>query len=213
VDILEWLVGCRKEAANIPILRETLTQYINLIKKLTNQNQSTKMNDEIVTVATGSNESLAAFFSLCNAQEAVYTCLLEKLRHGADDLANSLQLKLQFNVDRNEKDSGFYFGNKEMDRYNIRIGFEFENKLTRDLVFGFKFLNLENKEKTPVDLYEIFKTTFPEILVHGWWPCYAVWHERRRWNNESYKDVLSGIFRDELKDKLEKMLGIVNLLS
>ena len=33
-DIIIWLEECKKESVNIPILRESITQYINLIKKL-----------------------------------------------------------------------------------------------------------------------------------------------------------------------------------
>ena len=36
-EIKEWLEKCKKESASLPIIRETLSQYINLIKDLTNQ--------------------------------------------------------------------------------------------------------------------------------------------------------------------------------
>ncbi len=46
-DILNWLLACAREACNSPILRETIQQYIILIKKLTNQLTDTKMQKEI----------------------------------------------------------------------------------------------------------------------------------------------------------------------
>jgi hypothetical protein len=45
--ILYWLQQCHKESVDSPILRETISQYINLIKKLTNQLDDSKMKDEI----------------------------------------------------------------------------------------------------------------------------------------------------------------------
>ncbi len=36
--IIEWLEECKEKAVDIPILRESISQYINLIKKLTDQN-------------------------------------------------------------------------------------------------------------------------------------------------------------------------------
>jgi hypothetical protein len=45
--IINWLEACLKEAANQPILRETIKQYIILIKKLTNQLSDKKMEKEI----------------------------------------------------------------------------------------------------------------------------------------------------------------------
>jgi hypothetical protein len=46
-DILDWLELCKKESVSLPILRETILQYINLIKYLTNQSTNNKMSDEI----------------------------------------------------------------------------------------------------------------------------------------------------------------------
>jgi len=46
-DIIEWLEDCIKETYNYPTLRETILQYINLIKKLTNQLTDNKMKEEL----------------------------------------------------------------------------------------------------------------------------------------------------------------------
>ncbi len=45
--ILNWLYACLKEVSTLPIIRETILQYIVLIKKLTNQLTSTGMENEI----------------------------------------------------------------------------------------------------------------------------------------------------------------------
>jgi len=46
-DILAWLMDCRKQAVMHSILRESITQYINLIKYLTGQTINDKMEKEI----------------------------------------------------------------------------------------------------------------------------------------------------------------------
>lgn len=46
-SIIEWLKACMKEAAEMPILRESIKQYIVLIQKLTNQLSDTKMENEL----------------------------------------------------------------------------------------------------------------------------------------------------------------------
>lgn len=46
-DILKWLDNCKKEAASLPVIRETIVQYMNLIKFLTNQTVADKMKTEI----------------------------------------------------------------------------------------------------------------------------------------------------------------------
>lgn len=46
-DIINWLETCKKEAVSLPIIRETITQYINHLKSLTEQTTMEKMKDEI----------------------------------------------------------------------------------------------------------------------------------------------------------------------
>lgn len=48
-EIIKWLEACRNLSGNHVLLRETITQYINLIKFLTKQTNNTKMENEIVT--------------------------------------------------------------------------------------------------------------------------------------------------------------------
>lgn len=49
-DIISWLEECKREAVSLPIIRETVVQYINLLKHLTNQSTGQKMKDEIKKV-------------------------------------------------------------------------------------------------------------------------------------------------------------------
>lgn len=84
-DILAWLELCRKEAVSHPILRETLSQYIHLIKYLTNQTLNQNMTMEINKVISSSlnsfvtaNECHQAFVKLYNQiHNATYADLYE----------------------------------------------------------------------------------------------------------------------------------------
>ena len=57
-DILQWLERCLNETDNISTIRETIKQYINVIKILTKQMQP--MDNKIVELITKSSESLEA---------------------------------------------------------------------------------------------------------------------------------------------------------
>ena len=52
--IHNWLQKCYKEAIEQPILRETIKQYLNLIKKLTNQTINDVMSEEITNTMKNS---------------------------------------------------------------------------------------------------------------------------------------------------------------
>ena len=49
-DIIYWLENCFSASANYPIIRETIKQYIILIKNITNQINSIEMKEEIHSV-------------------------------------------------------------------------------------------------------------------------------------------------------------------
>ncbi|WP_282133582.1 PD-(D/E)XK nuclease family protein [Cellulophaga baltica] len=57
-DIISWLTACRKEAVELPLLREGITHYINLIKNLTGQSTNSKMNKEITKYIASSADNL-----------------------------------------------------------------------------------------------------------------------------------------------------------
>ena len=58
--IKKWLENCIKEMANKPIIRESLNQYLVLVKQLTNQSTNNKMKEEIINLLVKSPENLNA---------------------------------------------------------------------------------------------------------------------------------------------------------
>lgn len=59
-NIKNWLVKCIKEMANKPIIRESLNQYLVLVKQLTNQSTNNKMREETINILTKSSENIMA---------------------------------------------------------------------------------------------------------------------------------------------------------
>lgn len=95
-DILAWLEKCKEKAVNHPMLRESIAQYINLIKYLTKQTINKKMEDEI-------KELLKNDPNLIKPLWASYCALIKLNKEFADklieDLNKSLQ-KFKINVDK-----------------------------------------------------------------------------------------------------------------
>lgn len=58
-DIINWITECSKLAYDKPILRETLKQYLYLIKKLTNQTTDNEMSTEIIKIINENFEASA----------------------------------------------------------------------------------------------------------------------------------------------------------
>lgn len=62
-DIKNWLEECLKLAYDKPIVRETLKQYLFLIKKLTHQTQNIEMSKKIVDIVKENFEASAEIFN------------------------------------------------------------------------------------------------------------------------------------------------------
>jgi hypothetical protein len=90
--ILDWLVECHKAAIYVPVVREAIDQYINLIKKLTKQSMETKERDKLVDLVRNHPEE---FFTLNEARRAFFGDIDKKLN----------TLKKELNLTEYEKPS------------------------------------------------------------------------------------------------------------
>jgi hypothetical protein len=80
-DILKWLELCKKESVDNPILRETLTQYILLIRQLTEQTRSIEMEKDIIAVIMDKDNSdkyVSAVFDIAGSFEAMKKHIVEE---------------------------------------------------------------------------------------------------------------------------------------
>ncbi|AUC76139.1 PD-(D/E)XK nuclease family protein [Olleya sp. Bg11-27] len=76
--IIEWLELCLKEAADQPIVRESIKQYSILLKKLTNQLSDDKMEKEIKDIIKGNYKSAKTISDNIEAVEVEYASLYLK---------------------------------------------------------------------------------------------------------------------------------------
>jgi len=72
-DIVDWLEVCHKESASKPLVRETLSQYIALIKHLTDQIENTGMSSEIRSFIISNPELLESIESCSKELEGIKT--------------------------------------------------------------------------------------------------------------------------------------------
>jgi len=68
-DIVNWLEQCKKEAVNLPLLREGITHYINLIKYLTGQSNNKIMDKEIKDFIAQTPKNLKSAIKIVNGLE------------------------------------------------------------------------------------------------------------------------------------------------
>lgn len=85
-DILDWLEKCKNYCGQIPLLEQSLFQYINLIKKETNQTTNNKMKNEI--------QELILSNGIKGASEIVKN-YEQSLKYIVDDLRENIINKLK----------------------------------------------------------------------------------------------------------------------
>lgn len=135
-DIVLWLSECAKEACNFPIIRESIHQYIILIKKLTNQLTDNKMADEIQKLITQNYIATKTLESNAKVVELKYTkILLDEIK---EELENDLreEWKIEVDDDLNESWAGMTVKHQQWPE-RVYVKLEGQSKVAwSDSVYG-----------------------------------------------------------------------------
>lgn len=159
-EIIEWLQLCIKESVNSPIVRESIKQYLILIKKITNT-MDTKFNDELQK----------NIFSELEAAKLIADNYKKILEDFQDSFRKSVMNKL---IESESEKFNFYIGNPISKGYP-QIWIEFKELKQPLLRFGIESFNgignfggnlfvgiFNNKAPNPSE----FKA---ETIYSNWW--------------------------------------------
>ena len=127
--ILNWIIACIEKSAALPNIRETLIQYRDLIKKLTNQCSSKDKEMEIQNVILDSEEN---FNAAKQVQEVVSN--INKI--------NDIVLNLMRNKFK-EKHGSHFFKLCSIDEYSVNMQVVYDNY---DKFFQIGITPLKNNE-------------------------------------------------------------------
>ena len=118
--IISWIDECIKESATTPLIRETLIQYRNHIKQLTNQDMDTMNKEALIEMMINNPEAIAALFSVQEEyKKFAFDKYVEPAFEGFCKENNLVYGKCNLFEYGNAK--GFYFCRKEWDIYAIWI--------------------------------------------------------------------------------------------
>ncbi len=203
--VLRWLELCRKEVAVYPIVRESITQYINLIKYLTNQTINDNMQTELNGIIAANLE--ASFLIADNLDKALNEVSIDfgsKIKHHYE----SLGFVCDYTVDFNKRHTGIWIFKSNWK--NVRIGFCFENydeKLIYGLAAYKEFtdfpISLELKNKL---------SSFPNNTNGGTerWPWYRSFESPYNdWKKlEAWQAITDGTMMKLIKEKVDLLLQL-----
>lgn len=212
IDIRDWLIACRKEATCLPRIRETLTQYIDLIEELTHQSTTNEMNQDLIEEIIKTPENLTAFHAMREAEAAVRTQLIVQLDADLKLYAKSIGLEGSSSIDGlHLKDKGFSFVNESLRKNNLKICFEFEKNDYGNFAYGFAkidhTLSCWIEDRIQAAYQEVFKLE----SYNEFWPAWSYFEDPYRyWSNQAFEHILTGELAKNIGFKLLKLSEIAN---
>lgn len=202
-NIINWLEKCVAIASRFPTVRETIIQYINHLKQLTNQDMDVKNKEEITEVLS-KIENLKAAQAIYQNYSATYNYLIEKhFNPKMDEFAK--QKGLEYHYERSEEQYvRFHLTNSNW-QGKYWIGFTFEgNRCHYGLCNNPNVYRIsdENRKTLHENLNKLDVFSRKES---NWWPFYAHYTNLSldNWENDIIK---SDNFLNECKGKIEKLL-------
>lgn len=121
-DIIPWLSRCVQLAANLPYVRETINQYINTLKQLTNSNMIT--DNDVIEILAHTENLAAAFAVRNNFDSAINKIMNDFLRSLKENLPDGFTCITEAKTDWLAKWTGFGFEYKDWGDFNLAIEFE-----------------------------------------------------------------------------------------
>ncbi|MEY2828994.1 MAG: hypothetical protein RIQ33_852 [Bacteroidota bacterium] len=205
--IIDWLELCKKEAVNFPLLRETITQYIYIIKQLTNQSTNHKMSEEILSQIISNKSNFVTSLEIRKAFDLSYDLLLKKLEEQLKEIATDLKLNFNFNLDRSNIYRGFGFYSEIMLKENIKLEYQCQAKNLNQFIFGFNRIDTKtNDNAIRLNLFREDFDRFGQTESNSIWICYANWNEHHNWSESEFVGIIDGTLQEEIKNHVKKLL-------
>ncbi|MBK9793163.1 MAG: PD-(D/E)XK nuclease family protein [Sphingobacteriales bacterium] len=142
-EILQWLRECLKYTSNLPIIRETINQYIHLVNKITNRSNNHLMANEILNLIAKNSDFINAIESLYETAGSDYInlkkVLIDTLMIKLKAKATSHNLIFRQEGDFSKKNLGFCF----LKDWKHCVCFEFSSNNYEDLKYGICLIDSE----------------------------------------------------------------------
>lgn len=199
--ILDWLERCIEISARSPIVRETLIQYANHVKSLTNNTTANTMSQELIDKLS-TLENLEAAYTIANnlskvRNNIINTVLIPQLNELADELGIIFDSTEGDYV--NTSWAGFKFIIPHYKNYNIFT--EFGKRGLENHIIGFM---PKSKTGDNTAFYKIKEKVGGGNNRYAFqkFPMYPNWHA------DAMKAILTGEMKTIFKDKIQNLLEV-----
>lgn len=213
-EIVCWLENCIKEMANKPIIRESLNQYLVLVKQLTNQSTNNKMKEDIINLIFQNENNLNSFIEIQKLNNDFYKhIIINKLIPDLKEVAAELNLELLLNEDSLVQQigwPGFRFTNDKLKLVDISINISaFQSTRFSNVHFG---ITSDNKNYNFAEIVKNFNDEFQNNKPSNHWKCKVSYEGYQDFNNMSVlQKIYIGNFKLDLKEKVSEILKVLDM--
>jgi hypothetical protein len=186
-DVVQWLEQCVNLSSRFPLVRETINQYINHIKKLTNQDMDTKNSKEIVELLSKPENLDAAFIigrnysSLCKF--IIDDIVQNKLKPQLDRFANENDLTL-YELKGLENEIKIVYEKESWEKCRLIFHTEGSN------IYGFTYKDPNQKIESSIN--EEIRKHLPRSKTSHWWPIWI--------RTDNFKNINMDVWMKEIKN-------------
>lgn len=191
-DIMSWLERCLQLSAAQPLVRETIIQYMNTIKIITNNNMN--KSNELMQIFC-KDDNIDAVFDIFNSRDefinhVISTHFIPRLETLAQEKGFEMKTDISDWIGTSWAGASFY---KEDWKY-FHLRFEFEKRGLGELIFG--FLKKPELEIADISVWKELQERFQSRdrrNQHWIWKNFEGYTE---WNN---KEVIKDLLNDNSK--------------
>ena len=210
--IRDWLISCKEKAASSPVVRETITQYYNLILKLTNQDMESSTKEKLVDLLAN-KDNIAAMFKIRSVHFDVLNRICNTtLKEQVQEIANELKMVCTCSTtDWSEKYSHFFFAKPEWKHF--WIGFEFMGNGLKNFNYGVRYISQLDKENAKDEYKEISRRLGGNH--NDWWPSFKSFKSFKDpyksfkdpdWNDDVvFEHLFDGTIKTEITNNVKEL--------
>ncbi|PAW95241.1 hypothetical protein CKK33_17730 [Mucilaginibacter sp. MD40] len=208
-DVLRWLELCRKEVAVLPIIREAITHYINLVKHLTRQTINQNMQEEVSTIIKSNlEEAWLISENLDNACQKI-----------ADDFFDDLKKTYEekgfvciHNINLSNNFTSINIWKKNWQNVSISI---MVHSYGKNMIYGV-LLNDSLENRLPDDIIKELRL-MPDNTGTGSekWPWLRTLEKPYgNWNLlEVWKAILDGTMKKVVMERIDRLFNATEILD
>lgn len=208
VDIIQWLEKCLEKSVSKAVLRETLTQYINTLKKLTNLHMEDSLQQEFTKICKESNNVEVLLWIRNNFDNVINKFIQEEFHPQLEKIAMDMNYELEI-LDNGEdwlNTSWMRFSFKKEEWNNFQISFEFQGRNLSKIASGFHYIH-ERVGKSQ----EVFNTlsSIPAGRKSKCWPYYRYKLSQNWLNQECFEKISNGQLAKEIEEELNELYELI----